>query len=35
LIYNYQRKYESGGLMWPFFANRILVCCAIMVAFTG
>eukprot|EP00882_Tetradesmus_deserticola_P006668 GHRQ01007021.1.p1 GENE.GHRQ01007021.1~~GHRQ01007021.1.p1 ORF type:complete len:398 (+),score=195.57 GHRQ01007021.1:139-1194(+) len=35
LIYNYQRKYESGGLMWPFFANRALVCCAIMVAFTG
>ncbi|KAF6257975.1 hypothetical protein COO60DRAFT_1701539 [Scenedesmus sp. NREL 46B-D3] len=35
LIYNFQRKYESGGLMWPFFANRVLVCCGIMVAFTG
>ena len=35
LIFNYQRKYESGGLMWPFMVNRTLICCAIMVGFTG
>lgn len=26
LTYVYQRKYESGGLMWPFVFNRICVC---------
>ena len=35
LLYNYQRKYESGGLFFVFLADRILVCAAIMVAFTG
>jgi hypothetical protein len=35
LLYNYARKYEAGGLMWQFFVNRILVCCAITVIFTG
>lgn len=35
LIYNYQRKYEAGGLIWQFYVNRILICTAIMVAFTG
>jgi hypothetical protein len=35
LIYNYQRKYEAGGLIWHFYVNRILVCLAIMVVFTG
>ena len=35
LIFNYQRKYESGGLMWPFMVNRTLLCAAIMVGFTG
>jgi hypothetical protein len=35
LIYNYQRKYEAGGIMWQFYVNRILVCSSIMVAFTG
>jgi hypothetical protein len=35
LLYNYQRKYESGGLLWQFFVNRVLVCCGIMVVFTG
>ncbi|KIY96999.1 ERD4-related membrane protein [Monoraphidium neglectum] len=35
LIYNYQRKYESGGQFFPFVADRIMVCAAVMVAFTG
>ncbi|KAF8056000.1 ERD4 [Scenedesmus sp. PABB004] len=35
LIFNYQRKYEAGGLLWPFYANRVLVCTFITVAFTG
>eukprot|EP00878_Enallax_costatus_P009758 GHUV01010191.1.p1 GENE.GHUV01010191.1~~GHUV01010191.1.p1 ORF type:complete len:1012 (+),score=268.71 GHUV01010191.1:434-3469(+) len=35
LIYNYQRKYEAGGIMWQFYVNRILTCVAIQVAFTG
>lgn len=35
LMFNYQRKYESGGLLWHFFVNRVLVCCAIFAAFTG
>jgi hypothetical protein len=24
LIYNYARKYESGGRMWPFFVSRLV-----------
>lgn len=24
LIYNYARKYESGGRMWPFFVSRMV-----------
>ena len=35
LIYNYQRKYESGGLFFPFVATRCIVCAAVMVSFTG
>jgi hypothetical protein len=28
-------QYESGGLFFPFLADRILVSAAVMVAFTG
>ena len=35
LLYNYQRKYESGGLFFPFLADRVMVCAAVMVAFTA
>lgn len=28
-IFNYQRKYESGGLFFPFVANRLLICLAV------
>lgn len=35
LIYNYQRKYESGGQFFVFVADRIMISAAIMVAFTG
>ncbi|KAI8465074.1 MAG: hypothetical protein J3K34DRAFT_525694 [Monoraphidium minutum] len=35
LIYGFQRKYESGGQFFPFVVSRVLVCAAVMVAFTG
>jgi len=35
LVYGYQRKYESGGLFFPFVADRVIISMAVMVAFTG
>ncbi|KAI8469089.1 MAG: hypothetical protein J3K34DRAFT_514584 [Monoraphidium minutum] len=35
LIYSCQRKYESGGLFFPFLADRVMISAAVMVAFTG
>jgi hypothetical protein len=34
LSYVYQRKYESGGMMWTFIFNRICTCLVIMQLFT-
>ena len=34
LCYVYQRKYESGGLMWTYIFSRICVCLVIMQLFT-
>ena len=34
LCYVYQRKYESGGLMWPYLFNRICVCLVLFQVFT-
>ena len=35
LLYVYIRKYESGGLMWPFVYMRIIITLAIGFFFTG
>jgi hypothetical protein len=34
LTYVYQRKYESGGMMWTFLFSRICMCLIIMQLFT-
>jgi hypothetical protein len=34
LCYVYQRKYESGGLMWTYLFSRICMCLVIMQLFT-
>ncbi|GBF87290.1 ERD4-related membrane protein [Raphidocelis subcapitata] len=34
-IYNFQRKYESGGTAFVFFADRVMLSAAVMVVFTG
>jgi hypothetical protein len=34
LCYVYQRKYESGGLMWTYMFSRICICLVIMQLFT-
>ncbi|KAI8473306.1 MAG: hypothetical protein J3K34DRAFT_411580 [Monoraphidium minutum] len=34
LAYVYQRKYESGGLMWTYLFSRICICLVIMQLFT-
>ena len=33
--YFYERTYESGGLMFEFVFNRIMICQLIFVFFTG
>ena len=35
VLYVYVRKYESGGLMWPFVFQRILVMLVVMAVFTS
>jgi hypothetical protein len=32
---SWSAQYESGGQFFPFVADRIMVCAAVMVAFTG
>jgi hypothetical protein len=34
LCYVYQRKYESGGLMWTYMFSRICICLVTMQLFT-
>ena len=34
LCYVYQRKYESGGVMWTYMFSRICICLVIMQLFT-
>ncbi|GBF99191.1 hypothetical protein Rsub_11636 [Raphidocelis subcapitata] len=34
-IYCTQRKYESGGTFFVFLGNRLMVCAAVMVVFSG
>jgi hypothetical protein len=34
LCYVYQRKYESGGLMWTYMFSRICICLVVMQLFT-
>jgi len=35
VLYVYIRKYESGGLLWPFLFSRILAMLNIMAVFTA
>ena len=35
MLYVYIRKYESGGLLWPFLFSRILTMLNIMAVFTA
>jgi hypothetical protein len=34
LCYVYQRKYESGGLMWTYVFSRVCICLVLMQLFT-
>ena len=34
-LYFYERTYESGGLMFEFVFNRVMICQLIFVFFTG